>query len=92
VLDVGSGSGYLCAVLHHLVSPPPSPTQPQPPQGKVIGVDHIPELVEWSKKNLEKDGLGPALGDGRIEMIAGDGRQGGLSPCLVLRRAYIPSR
>ncbi|KAG6334961.1 hypothetical protein ID866_4117, partial [Astraeus odoratus] len=76
VLDIGSGSGYLCAVLHHLVSPPPSSTQPNPVQGKVIGIDHIPELVEWSKKNLEKDGLGPAVRDGRIEMIATDGRQG----------------
>ncbi|KAL4243250.1 Protein-L-isoaspartate O-methyltransferase [Abortiporus biennis] len=38
VLDVGSGSGYLCAVLHHLVGP----------TGKVVGIDHISELVDWS--------------------------------------------
>ncbi|KAL4072507.1 protein-L-isoaspartate O-methyltransferase [Scleroderma yunnanense] len=76
VLDVGSGSGYLSAVLHNLVSPPPSPTQPHTPQGKVVGIDHISELVEWSKKNLEKDGLGHALRDGRIEMVTGDGRLG----------------
>ncbi|KAI6108589.1 protein-L-isoaspartate O-methyltransferase [Pisolithus croceorrhizus] len=76
VLDVGSGSGYLAAVLHHLVSPAPSPDNPNPPQGKVIGIDHIPELVGWSKHNLERDGLGAALQDGRIEMIVGDGRQG----------------
>ncbi|KAI6148835.1 protein-L-isoaspartate O-methyltransferase [Pisolithus tinctorius] len=76
VLDVGSGSGYLAAVLHHLVSPTPSPDNPNPPQGKVIGIDHIPELVERSKYNLERDGLGNALQDGRIELIVGDGRQG----------------
>jgi len=66
VLDVGSGSGYLCAVLHHLVGP----------HGKVVGIDHIPELVEQSIKNLEKDGLKKALEDKSIEMIAGDGRKG----------------
>ncbi|EMD35392.1 hypothetical protein CERSUDRAFT_116167 [Gelatoporia subvermispora B] len=68
VLDVGSGSGYLCAVLHHLVS--------DNANGKVVGIEHIPELAEWSKENLRRDGLGPALDDGRIEIIAGDGRKG----------------
>lgn len=72
VLDVGSGSGYLCAVLHHLVFP----SQPGVPQGKVVGIDHIPELVEWSKSNLINDGLGPALDEGRILVVTGDGRQG----------------
>ncbi|TFK21324.1 Pcmt1-prov protein [Coprinopsis marcescibilis] len=66
VLDIGSGSGYLAAVLHHLVSP----------TGKVVGIDHVPQLVEWSKGNLEKDGLGEALKNGEIEMITGDGRDG----------------
>ncbi|OCH86136.1 Pcmt1-prov protein [Obba rivulosa] len=68
VLDVGSGSGYLCAVLHHLVS--------DGANGKVVGIEHIPELAEWSKENLRRDGLGSALDDGRIEIIAGDGRKG----------------
>ncbi|PCH35062.1 Pcmt1-prov protein [Wolfiporia cocos MD-104 SS10] len=70
VLDVGSGSGYLCAVLHHLVSDPESGTT-----GQVVGIEHIPELVEWSVSNLRRDGLGSAL-DGAIEMVTGDGRQG----------------
>ncbi|KAK7681406.1 hypothetical protein QCA50_015498 [Cerrena zonata] len=68
VLDVGSGSGYLCAVLHHLVGP----------TGKVVGIDHIPELVEWSVENLKNDGLTSTLDDKSIEMITGDGRQGWL--------------
>ncbi|KAG6326952.1 hypothetical protein ID866_12137 [Astraeus odoratus] len=76
VLDVGSGSGYLSAVLHHLVSPDPTPDQPSPPRGKVIGIDHISELVERSKQNLERDGLGDAMRDGKIEMVVGDGRLG----------------
>lgn len=66
VLDVGSGSGYLVAVLHRLVSP----------GGKVVGIDHIKELVEWSRDNLRRDGLGPALESGEITLITGDGREG----------------
>lgn len=41
VLDVGSGSGYLAAVMAEMVGR----------SGKVIGLEHIPELVERSKKN-----------------------------------------
>jgi protein-L-isoaspartate(D-aspartate) O-methyltransferase len=66
VLDVGSGSGYLCAVLHHMVGP----------TGKVVGIEHISELVDWSVSNLKKDKLGDALEKGQIEMVTGDGRQG----------------
>lgn len=53
-------------MLHHLVGP----------TGKVVGIDHIPELVEWSVDNLKNDGLGQALETKQIEMITGDGRQG----------------
>ncbi|KAF7986365.1 hypothetical protein HWV62_35380 [Athelia sp. TMB] len=69
VLDVGSGSGYFTAVLHHLVSSPDKP-------GAVVGIDHIPALVDFSVENLKKDGLGPALASGAITLVAGDGRQG----------------
>jgi len=72
VLDVGSGSGYLTAVLHHLVSS-------EGKAGKVVGIDHIPELVQFSVDNLKKDGLGRALDDGQIEMVVGDGREGYVS-------------
>lgn len=72
MLDVGSGSGYLSAVLHYLVSSDGKP-------GKVVGIDHIPELVQLSIQNLHNDGLGKALEDKQIEMITGDGRQGELS-------------
>ncbi|EPQ52326.1 protein-L-isoaspartate D-aspartate O-methyltransferase [Gloeophyllum trabeum ATCC 11539] len=71
VLDVGSGSGYLCAVLFHLVDAPGSQGQ-----GKVVGIEHVPELVERSTENLRRDGLGRALDEARIEVVAGDGREG----------------
>lgn len=70
MLDVGSGSGYLVAVLHHLVSSPSGIS------GRVVGIEHIPELVKFSADNLKKDGLGDALDDSRIEIVEGDGRQG----------------
>nr|GAT48775.1 predicted protein [Mycena chlorophos] len=67
VLDVGSGSGYLAAVLHNLVTP----------AGKVIGIDHIPELVDWSLENLKKDErTRRAVESGEVQMFAGDGRLG----------------
>ncbi|KAI0051331.1 protein-L-isoaspartate O-methyltransferase [Auriscalpium vulgare] len=66
VLDVGSGSGYLTAALHHLVGP----------TGTVFAIEHIPELVEWSVANLRADGLGGALDSGAITVIARDGRLG----------------
>ncbi|KAF8633135.1 hypothetical protein AX17_004636 [Amanita inopinata Kibby_2008] len=66
VLDIGSGSGYLVAIFHHLVGE----------SGKVVGIEHIPELVDWSVENLKKDGLGKALDANQIEVFAGDGREG----------------
>ena len=43
-LDVGSGSGYLTTCMAVMVGQ----------TGRVIGVEHIPELVEQSKKNIAK--------------------------------------
>ena len=42
VLDVGSGSGWTTALLARLVGP----------DGTVVGVERIPELVEESRANL----------------------------------------
>lgn len=42
VLDVGSGSGWSTAILAELVKP----------NGRVIGVERVPELVERSRKIL----------------------------------------
>jgi protein-L-isoaspartate(D-aspartate) O-methyltransferase len=76
VLDVGSGSGYVAAVLHQLVSEGDA-------QGKVVGIEHISELVAFSVENLRKDGLGPAMDAGQVRMVDGDGRKG-TSPCSSL--------
>ena len=53
-------------MLHHLISP----------GGKVVGIDHIPQLVEGSIGNLKKDGLGRALETGEVVLVSGDGRLG----------------
>ncbi|KZT07095.1 Pcmt1-prov protein [Laetiporus sulphureus 93-53] len=71
VLDVGSGSGYLCAVIHQLVT-----DEEHNKLGTVVGIEHIPELTEWSIENLRRDGLGKAIDSGHLQMVAGDGRKG----------------
>lgn len=42
VLDVGCGSGWTTALLGRLVGP----------EGEVVGVEIVPELVTWGRKNL----------------------------------------
>lgn len=42
VLDIGSGSGYLCACFASMIAP----------NGQVIGVEHIDELAKLSINNL----------------------------------------
>lgn len=44
-LDIGSGSGYLTVCMSLMMGP----------NGRAIGIDHIPELVDKSIKNVEKD-------------------------------------
>jgi protein-L-isoaspartate(D-aspartate) O-methyltransferase len=44
VLDIGSGTGWTSALLGHIVGK----------EGKVIGLEIRPELVEYSKENLKK--------------------------------------
>ena len=63
VLDVGSGSGYLTALLAELVD------------GRVVGIEHIPALVAAARHNMAKSARGRALLDsGRVQFVAGDGR------------------
>ncbi|GAA5970852.1 hypothetical protein JCM11641_004481 [Rhodosporidiobolus odoratus] len=78
VLDVGSGSGYLLGIFHILVQP----------SGTVLGIDHLPGLVEMGRANLATD---PATllhlsGDAsspvqqgqekRVQVVLADGRKG----------------
>uniref|UniRef100_A0A914LQZ5 Protein-L-isoaspartate(D-aspartate) O-methyltransferase n=1 Tax=Meloidogyne incognita TaxID=6306 RepID=A0A914LQZ5_MELIC len=65
VLDIGSGSGYLSACFAKLVGP----------RGKVIGVDHIEELVNTSIVNVRKQNA-DLLSSGRLHLFVADGRLG----------------
>ncbi len=65
VLDVGSGSGYLLPVFSRLVGP----------SGLVVGVEHIPQLVEWSEDNVRKHNA-DLLDSGRVILRVGDGFEG----------------
>ncbi|CAI0447463.1 unnamed protein product, partial [Linum tenue] len=62
-LDVGSGTGYLTACFAMMVGP----------EGRAIGVDHIPELVETSIKNVEKSAAASLT---LCPLLNTDGRQG----------------
>ncbi|KAL6509681.1 Protein-L-isoaspartate O-methyltransferase 2 [Orobanche gracilis] len=66
VLDVGSGTGYLTACFAIMVGP----------EGRTIGVEHIPELVESSIKNIKKSATAPLLKEGSLSVHVGDGRHG----------------
>ena len=89
VLDVGSGSGYLTHVLANLVvgsssshtpttTPASADANDKPvPLGKVIGIDHIPNLVHLATTNMSKSATGRALlRDGHVKFVQGDGRKG----------------
>lgn len=45
------------------------------PSGKVVGIDHIDELVQSSIKNVQADDP-ELLASGRIKLVVGDGRLG----------------
>lgn len=67
VLDIGSGSGYLTAVLANLVDP----------LGSVVGIEHIQALADLGKHNMEKSEEGrKMLADGKVRFVKGDGRKG----------------
>lgn len=65
-LDVGSGTGYLTACFAMMVGS----------QGRVVGIEHIPELVAWSIENIKKSAAAPLLEEGSLSVHAGDGRLG----------------
>merc|ERR1712141_466243 len=65
VLDIGSGSGYLTACFAVMAGS----------NAKVIGIDHIQELVDWSEKNIRKNNSN-LIDSGRIKLVVGDGHFG----------------
>jgi len=60
VLEVGSGTGYLCAQIARAVGDP----------GLVYGIEVIPEAVELARGNLDR------IGFQRVHLALGDGLQG----------------
>ncbi|PSR95907.1 Protein-L-isoaspartate O-methyltransferase [Actinidia chinensis var. chinensis] len=65
-LDVGSGTGYLTACFALMVGP----------EGRAVGVEHIPELVASSIENIRKSAAAPLLKEGSLSVHVGDGRLG----------------
>lgn len=57
-LDVGSGSGYLTVCMALMVGS----------TGRAIGIDHIPELVNYSRENVLKD-KPDLLESGRVKLV-----------------------
>ena len=67
VLDIGSGSGYLTAVLANLVGD----------ASKVVGIEHIEPLARMARENMAKSAEGREMMEsGRVEFVVGDGRKG----------------
>eukprot|EP00271_Cylindrocystis_brebissonii_P019113 TRINITY_DN567_c0_g1_i1.p1 TRINITY_DN567_c0_g1~~TRINITY_DN567_c0_g1_i1.p1 ORF type:complete len:264 (-),score=49.82 TRINITY_DN567_c0_g1_i1:852-1643(-) len=66
VLDVGSGSGYLTAVMALMVGE----------SGRAIGVEHIPELVERAKRSVQQGPAAHLMEKGQLSFHATDGRLG----------------
>lgn len=64
-LDVGSGSGYLTACFARMTGP----------TGRVVGIEHIDELVKMSVKNVQADDP-DLISSGRIRFVVADGRLG----------------
>ena len=68
ILDIGSGSGYLTHVLANLLGQ----------EGRVVGIDHIKELVEMSRKNMAKSAAGKEMQEsGKVKLVAGRRRASG---------------
>lgn len=81
-LDIGSGSGYLTACMAEMVGP----------EGKVIGVEHIKELVDMAQQNVAKHKK-DLLESDRIKFVVGDGRLGypseGPYDCMYVYYIYL---
>ncbi|OAA59784.1 protein-L-isoaspartate O-methyltransferase [Niveomyces insectorum RCEF 264] len=67
VLDIGSGSGYLTHVFAELAGE----------HGRVLGVEHIPQLRDQAEQNMAKSAAGRQfLASKRVAFVVGDGRLG----------------
>lgn len=77
VLDIGSGSGYLTAVMAELVFRQENEAKDGEGKGKVVGLEHIPQLRDLGERNMRKSSRGKELLEaGQVSFVVGDGRKG----------------
>uniref|UniRef100_A0A7S4UGS1 protein-L-isoaspartate(D-aspartate) O-methyltransferase n=1 Tax=Alexandrium monilatum TaxID=311494 RepID=A0A7S4UGS1_9DINO len=85
ILDIGSGSGFACAVLARLLQF----LRPDCSESRVLAVEHIPELAERARASLEKH-HGDLLASGRLELQCADGRRlAEENPGLLRRFSFV---
>lgn len=78
VLDIGSGSGYLTAVIGELVF---AQDKQEEKKGVVVGLEHIKALRDLGESNMQKSERGKSLLQaGKVRFIVGDGRKGYIDP------------
>lgn len=80
VLEVGTGSGYNCALLSVLVGA----------KGKVVSVERVPELAGLARENIASAGIGMD----NLEIMVGDGSEGyapGAPYDRIIVTAALPS-
>jgi protein-L-isoaspartate(D-aspartate) O-methyltransferase len=76
ILDVGCGSGYLTSVFGRLVESKENRRKSTVlNEGKVYGIDVVPELVDMSKTNTMKED-GDLLDSHTVEFLCRDGWKG----------------
>ncbi|KAL7494578.1 hypothetical protein ACHAWT_003210 [Skeletonema menzelii] len=76
ILDVGCGSGYLTAVFGRMVESKENRRKTTPlNEGKVFGIDVVPELVQMSKNNVMKED-GDLIDSGTVDFMLRDGWKG----------------
>ena len=46
------------------------------PNGLTVGIDHVSELVEWSRENVKRDGKQDLVESGALQLLVRDGFQG----------------
>ena len=64
-IDIGCGSGYITACMAEIMGE----------NGKVIGLDHIEDILNFAKSNLKKRNQ-YLLDSKRVEFVNADGRKG----------------
>ena len=87
ILDVGCGSGYLTSVFGRMIEPKANRKKKKLPfseitsstttlnEGKVYGIDVIPELVEMSRTNIQKED-GDLFDSDTVKVMVRDGWKG----------------